>query len=234
MNYSNITLKAGGPHTQGNNSEIVRREINREAHMFLRILSVPKCGVCKACTDPKYSKMLCVKRLEVRNKLLKDKSIPRMVSLNPTTPTSLKKPKKTTISSTNSKGKNGSSQVTQTKPGKENKKKQSIGDNARGNPLGNKKMSIPDNLLPEFCRRIGANGTNERMKVINEFVKDYPKTSVRQVTLKFAELVTKEKPDYVEALEKKAGRAFSFFLRPKYYHLLPEDERPENWEKYKK
>ena len=159
-----------------------------------------------------------------------------MVSLKPITSVSQKKTKKMTLSSTNPKGKNGSSQLSQSKNGKDSKKKTSkpsTGD-SRGNPLGNKKMSIPDELLPEFCRRIGANGTNERMKVINDFVKDYPKTSVRQVTLKFAELVTKEKPDYVEALEKKAGRAFSFFLRPKYYHLLPDNERPDEWEKYKK
>lgn len=235
VNYSNITLKAGGPHTQGNNSEIIRREINREAVINSQILKIPLCNECKHCTDP-TSKKLCLKRLEVRNKLLQDKSIPRMVSVKSNGSSATKKIiKKSTGAIGNAKGTSLSLQGSQGKSGKDAKKKPlrpSIGENNRGNPLGNKKMSVPDDLLPDFCRRIGARGTNERMKVINSFVKDHPKTSVRQVTLKFAELVTKDKPDCVEALEKKSGRAFSFFLRPKFYHMLPENERPENWEKY--
>ena len=228
-------MKAGGPHTQGNNSEIIQREINREAQINMQILRVPLCGVCKHCSDPKYTNKLCLKRLEVRNKLLKDKSIPRVVAVKPSGSNSAKKVKKTSTNVGNAKMKQSSSSTQ--KNSKQNKKKPlrpSIGENNRGNPLGNKKMSVPDDLLPDFCRRISAKGTNERMKVINGFVKDHPKTSVRQVTLKFAELVTKEKPDCVETPEKKAGRAFNFFLRPKYYHLLPDDERPQNWKMYAK
>ena len=196
MNYSNITLKAGGPHTQGNNSEIIRREINREAQINQLILQVPECGVCKRFTDPAHANKLCVRRLEARKKLLQDKSIPRMVSVKPSGGTSKKSVKKVGSATNNSKGKSGSSSQGSQSKSKESKKKPlrpSIGENNRGNPLGNKKMSVPDDLLPEFCKRIGAEGTNERMKVINGFVKDHPKTSVRQVTLKFSELVTKEK-----------------------------------------
>ena len=32
--------------------------------------------------------------------------------------------------------------------------------------------------------------------------------------------------------EKKQGRAFMFYLRPKFYKYLPPDERPNDWEKY--
>ena len=40
-------------------------------------------------------------------------------------------------------------------------------------------MAVPEEVLPELCRRIGANGTHERLKLINEFVKDHPMTSIR-------------------------------------------------------
>ena len=97
---------------------------------------------------------------------------------------------------------------------------------------GNKRMSIPDELFPEFCRRISAQGTGERMKLINQFAEDYPTVSVRQVTLRLGEITTKELPECVEPPEKKAGRAFMFYLRPKFYKFLPEDERPNEWERY--
>eukprot|EP00957_Ditylum_brightwellii_P104635 7973265-Ditylum_brightwellii.AAC.1 len=95
-------------------------------------------------------------------------------------------------------------------------------------------MEVSDDILPELCRRIGARGTNKRMKVINEFVKDHPETSLRQVTMKFSNITTKTLPACVPPPEKHAGRAFCFFLRPRYYHLLPEDERPDEWKKYAK
>ena len=78
VNYSNITLKAGGPHTQQQQqqqgSSRLEREIDREARINPLVLRVPECGVCAHCTDPKLVRRLCLKRLEVRNKLLKDKS----------------------------------------------------------------------------------------------------------------------------------------------------------------
>jgi hypothetical protein len=96
---------------------------------------------------------------------------------------------------------------------------------------GNKRMSIPDELIPEFCRRIGAGGTAERMKVINKFVEDYPDVSVRQVTFKFSEVTTKDCPPGITPPEKKSGRAFQFYLRPRLYIHLPVEERPQDWER---
>ena len=100
---------------------------------------------------------------------------------------------------------------------------------------GNKRMAIPDEHFPEFCRRIGANGTAERMKLINQFAEEHPTVSVRQVTLKLGEITTKTVPGCITQpaeREKKAGRAFVFYLRPRYYKYLPPEERPADWEKY--
>lgn len=33
-------------------------------------------------------------------------------------------------------------------------------------------------------------------------------------------------------LSKKSGRVFMAYLRPRYYKMLPESERPEEWEQY--
>ena len=103
---------------------------------------------------------------------------------------------------------------------------------ARVTSQGNKRMAIPDEHFPEFCRRIGANGTGERMKLINQFAEEHPTVSVRQVTLKLGEITTKDMPPCVKPPEKKQGRAFMFYLRPRFYKHLPADERPEGWERY--
>lgn len=97
---------------------------------------------------------------------------------------------------------------------------------------GNKRMSIPDELFPEFCHRIGAHGTGERVNVINQFVEDHPTISIRQVTIKLSEITTRDRPAWIPEPEKKQGRAFMFYLRPRYYKHLPPHERPEGWEAY--
>ena len=97
---------------------------------------------------------------------------------------------------------------------------------------GNKRMAIPEELFPEFCRRIGANGTGERVAVINQFVEEHPTISIRQVTMKMSEITQRERPPWIPEPEKKqgAGRAFMFYLRPRFYRYLAEDDRPDNWE----
>jgi len=67
-----------------------------------------------------------------------------------------------------------------------------------------------------------------------EEAKRHPETSVRQVTFKFAERVSKTLPERVPPPEKRFGRAVSFFLRPRFYHFLLAEERLKNWEKYAK
>merc|ERR1711971_683472 len=61
---------------------------------------------------------------------------------------------------------------------------------------------------------------------------DYPETSARQATIKFKELTTKDRPSCVPPPTKKSGkgRSITFYVRPRYYHMLPEDERPTGWE----
>jgi hypothetical protein len=56
------------------------------------------------------------------------------------------------------------------------------------------------------------------------------------VTFKFADITTKDRPECVPKSEKPKGkgRAFIFYLRPIFYHLLAKEERPEDWERYAK
>jgi hypothetical protein len=49
--------------------------------------------------------------------------------------------------------------------------------------------------------------------------------------MKFTEITTKDCPTGITPPEKRSGRAFQFYLRPKFYsYLRPEDRKPENWE----
>jgi hypothetical protein len=100
----------------------------------------------------------------------------------------------------------------------------------KGPGKGSIAQLIPDALLPELCRQITANGTRIRDEIIKQFTTDHPEASIRQCLIKFQELTTKFKPDCVPQPEKASGRAWVFFLRPRFYHLLPEDERPIGWE----
>merc|ERR1719354_620444 len=75
-----------------------------------------------------------------------------------------------------------------------------------GNPLGNKRMAVPDELLPDFCRRIGAKGTRKRMPTINAFVKDHPEVSIRQVTFKFADITPRFLKLFILKPEKPKGK----------------------------
>jgi len=99
--------------------------------------------------------------------------------------------------------------------------------------LGNKRMDVTDEMMPELCRRIGIQGTNKRMDLINQFALDYPDASVRQITLKFADIVTKVLPECVPPVtEKRKGKGTVFYLRPRMYRLLPAADRPDDWEAY--
>ena len=102
----------------------------------------------------------------------------------------------------------------------------------KGASKGSIPMSLPDHVLPILCSRISANGTCQRMDVINGLIKDHPQTSARQATFKFAELTTKDKPACVPQPGKKMGkgRSVTFYLRPRFYHMLPVEERPHGWE----
>ena len=103
--------------------------------------------------------------------------------------------------------------------------------------LGNKRMSVTDEILPELCRRIGVQGTNKRMEIINQFALDYPDASVRQVTIKFGELTVKARPPCVHERPiekiKRKGKSAQFYLRPMMYRLLPAEEQPQcDWNIY--
>lgn len=241
VNYSHITLKAGGQHITRNGLLANLDGVDLETYIGPAILSVPECGSCPSCKDVNITK-LCVKRMEMRTKMIAeyDEKMKEKAAKLP----QLNVPEEN----------GGKDKKENAKPGP---KKRSIEESSRGdavdpansdsiaakkkisppgNPLGNKRMAVPDELLPDFCRRIGANGTRKRMDTINDFVKAHPAVSIRQVTFKFAEISTKDRPACVPMPEKPKGkgRAFTFYLRPRFYHLLPPDERPPEWEKYSK
>lgn len=231
VNYSNIALKTVAP--AGAAADDVPPEIENgeiEARINQEVLRVPECGQCANCTETSKARKLCVKRLQTRKKLVAAETA-KIYSEN--------------------KGKKGKKRKQEKMTQFPNPKKPKISPapkkkipkmmktaNGQVKPRvtsqGNKRMAIPDEHFPEFCRRIGATGTGERMKLINQFAEEHPTVSVRQVTLKLGEITTKEMPACVKPSEeqKKQGRAFMFYLRPRFYKYLPPEERPEGWEKY--
>ena len=230
VNYSNITLKAGGPGTNGADTEesvVAANGVDIEAKINAAVLRVPECGVCQNCLDGS-SRRLCVERMEAREKLIHAET-KRMKDSSGKSGDKKTGKKRKLDATKDSKSK----PTTKTPPSKRKMMKKANGVLApRVTSQGNKRMSIPDEQFPDFCRRIGAHGTGERMKLINAFVEENPAISVRQVTLKFSDITTRTMPACIPPPEKKSGRAFMFYLRPRFYKYLPEDERPENWEKY--
>jgi hypothetical protein len=237
VNYSHITLKAGGQHITAGGTLTDIDGVDMESYVNQRVLSTRPCGECKYCIDPK-SNVLCVERQRVRSELIAEFN---------------QKIREMAKNGTGGKKKNGEkSNEMASLPRKRSREESGLGKSVNGskekssvfkkkisppgNPLGNKRMSVPDELLPDFCRRIGAHGTRKRMPTINAFVKDHPEVSIRQVTFKFADITTKDLPGCIPKPEKPKGkgRAFTFFLRPRFYHLIPENERPPEWEKYAK
>jgi hypothetical protein len=73
-------------------------------------------------------------------------------------------------------------------------------------------MTVSDDMILDFCRRISANGMRNRMNIINEFVKDHPQACICQVTFKSTNLTTKDHPTCIPKPEKPKGkdRAFTF------------------------
>ena len=179
---------------------------------------------------------LCVKRLEVRNRLIAEATKSKEARTGTVNKKKIKKRKvevNPIVAVT---------QRTGVSPGPPKKKYKAMAppqrkDGAskpRVTSQGNKRMDIPDELFPDFCSRISAYGTGERMKVINAFVQNHQSISVRQVTMRFAEITTRERPGCIPDVKvvKKTGRAFMFYLRPCFYKFLPASERPVNWEEF--
>jgi hypothetical protein len=212
-----------------NPPEIEKGEV--EARINLGILAVPECGQCSNCTEKTKARKLCEKRLEARKRFIEQETDKIHAESKGKKGSKKRKPDKMTQFPNPKKPKI----VPVQKKKIQKMMKTANGEvKARVTSQGNKRMAVPDEHFPEFCRRIGAQGTGERMKLINQFAEEHPTVSVRQVTLKLGEITTKDMPGCVKAVEreKRAGRAFMFFLRPRFYKHLPPDERPEGWETY--
>ena len=228
VNYSNITLKAGGPASTKDEQVLQRIQDSIEVEKIINpmVLKIPSCGQCENCE--RYPRKLCTKRLEARKRFYEAEM--KKISEQPRQKQIKKlKPEGAVIK-----------QKPGPKPGSTPKKKRKLMMKKADGQLkirvtsqGNKRMSIPDELFPDLCRRVSANGTSERARIITQFVEENPTISNRQVTIRMGEITTRDKPDCIaEAPAKKSGRSFVFYLRPMFYKFLPEDERPADWEKY--
>ena len=243
VNYSNITLKSGGPATADKDESTgltLEEGVNIEAKINEQVLKMPPCRQCESCTSSNTK--LCSKRLELRNKILEEETGRRSSTSSPQKKTKKRKaddmtPKKTkssAVSPAKSVKSTASSQMSVSPP----KKKKLMMKNADGQlkprvtSQGNKRMSIPEELFPEFCQSVTANGIWERQKLVNDFVADHPTISMRQVGLKLAEITTRDRPACVPEPANKVGRAVTFYLRPRYYKYLREDQRPPDWERF--
>lgn len=238
VNYSNITLKAGGLHITENGTLTDLDGVDMEAYVNQAVLAVPECGECQRCID-RTDQALCAKRHVVREEKIKefDLKLREWVKNGSKRTKTLEKDRK-----------DGNRQYWPRKRGSDAFSAKPIAGKDKGssvfkrkisppgNPLGNKKMAVPEELLPDLCKRITADGTRKRMQVIQEYSKAHPAVSIRQVTFKFADITTKDRPECVPKSEKPKGkgRAFIFYLRPIFYHLLAKEERPEDWERYAK
>jgi len=227
VNYSNITLKPPPSATKDENgASLIKQAIAIEARVNSAVLKVPPCRECGACTSA--DGRLCERRLEVRRKLIasegkrpyaiKEKKKAPKRKHEPSPKKSVPIPVKSTISVKKKK--------LMVRPDGQLK--------VRVTSQGNKRMSIPDDIFPEFCRRIGANGNASRTSLVNEFVDENPTISARQVTLRLNEITTKDRPACVPEAppEKKKGPKFMFYLRPCFYKYLQEDQRPDGWEEH--
>mmetsp|Transcript_31886 Transcript_31886/g.66859 ORF Transcript_31886/g.66859 Transcript_31886/m.66859 type:complete len:1528 (-) Transcript_31886:307-4890(-) len=225
VNYSHITLRGGGPRAALNKSG-KGYGVDLEASINKAVLTIPECGECKFCIDPNTRK-ICVKRRDVRRDLIEEEMIRVPVQQPVDHEAKQAKPSSNSYKPVKERKKPGRkkgwNKAIESSPGYKKTK---------GASKGSIPMSLPEELLPEFCRRISANGTNQRMEVINGFTKDHPQTSARQATIKFTELTTKDRPSCIPPPPKKVGkgRSITFYVRPRYYHMLSEDERPTGWE----
>ena len=221
VNFSSINLKANG-----HLSSKVEEEINAG------ILKVPKCGRCEHCTNDQSYK-LCVDRQKVRDALLEEaeKKYAHTASKGTSNAdTNKSKPGPKAKRAIDSISGPSTKQPRKSLPG------MGKAHGSGGSRLGSKPMAVPKELISVLVHRISINGTDRRIKLIDEFVKDYPDTSNRQVTFKVTELTTKDKPACAPDPKRRdgPGRAVHYYLRPRFYHMLPEADRPEGWEKYAK
>jgi hypothetical protein len=69
VNYSHITLKAGGQHITAGGTLTDIDGVDMESYVNQRVLSTRPCGECKYCIDPK-SNVLCIERQRNRSEII--------------------------------------------------------------------------------------------------------------------------------------------------------------------
>ncbi|KAL3815904.1 hypothetical protein ACHAXA_005752 [Cyclostephanos tholiformis] len=199
VNYTHITLKAGGPRA-GLNKSGNGYGVDLEARINAALLAIPNCGECKFCLEPQLRK-LCTKRREVRRDLIEEEMIRVPAQKEAVSDTKAMKPTINTCKPV----------AERKKPGRKKGWNKALENSPsyikpKGASKGSTPMAMPEHLLPVFARLISAYGTSQRMDVINGFVKDHPETSARQATIKFTELTTKDRPSCISLPDKKNGK----------------------------
>jgi hypothetical protein len=160
VNYSSITLKAGGPATTGKDEktgQTIQDGVETEKLINPLILKIPACRQCENCNT---NTRLCVKRLEERDRLLANEIKKRNgTDANAAGSKKSKKRKGDVLSPSPAKKTSSAVVLKALDPPKKKKKllmKQPDGQlKVRVTSQGNKRMTIPDEVFPEFCRRIG-------------------------------------------------------------------------------
>lgn len=237
INYSNITIKSGGP-ASADKDEVtgltLQDGIEIEAKVNQEVLKIPPCRQCDNCLNSNTK--LCQKRLQVRKHVIAAETKRTTERGSPKKKSKKRKPDQVSSTTADPTTKTPGTAAATKKAASSGSKKTATSADGKTKPRvtsqGNKRMTIPDDLFPEFCRRIGADGTWERNKVVQDFANDHPSISMRQVGLKFVDITTRDRPACVSEPTGKTSRAHTFYLRPRFYKFLPENERPANWERY--
>lgn len=246
VNYSSITLRSGGVATADKDESTgmtLKDGIELEAKINAEVLKIQPCRQCESCTTSNTK--LCAKRLQVRKRMMEEETSRFIEKMSPK---KAKKRKMGEMSQTKTPPDSASSSF---KPRLEKVvsssssvnsasacKKQMLMKTADGQlkpritSQGNKRMAIPEELFPEFCQLVTADGVWKRDQLVSDFVSNHPTISMRQVNMKLAEITTRNRPDCVSEPRGKVGRAVTFYLRPRYYKYLEEDQRPRDWERY--
>ena len=208
MNYSNINMKAAG--TVESSMGPIQEGVNLEAAINSRVLKIAPCGVCPLCE----AGSMCERRLQVRLKMIADAKKGQEKKKTKKRKAEGTKDKTTkTGQATKKKKKDPSSAAPKSVLETATSSGTSPSGRVRAHQ-GNRKMVVPDEvcftdgllcecranplnvfdqqLIPELCRRITANGTSERSALINRFIEEHPAVSQRQIAFKFSELTIKE------------------------------------------
>ena len=94
-----------------------------------------------------------------------------------------------------------------------------------------KTLRVTQEHWGELAIAIGPGGTNHRKEIISAFYANHTETSERQINELYGSMVVRQKPECIPPHEKPSNnKQMWHYLRPHFYSLIPEDQRPPNYE----